>query len=93
MRVPVPYLIGGGIVAAALLWATSQGARNAGAAIGGVAVDMVDGVFTGAVVGVGSVFGVPVTTMNECERAKAEGRSWDASFACPAKDFLNYVFN
>lgn len=48
---------------------------------------------SGVVLGIGDGIGVPRTNMTECERAKAEGRTWDASFACPAGDFLSYVFN
>lgn len=40
----------------------------------------------------GDALGVPRTDMTECEKAKAEGRTWDASFACPASTFLGYVF-
>jgi hypothetical protein len=36
--------------------------------------------------------GVPPTNLTACQRAIAEGRTWDASFACPAKDFLSYAF-
>nr|WP_315540506.1 hypothetical protein [uncultured Comamonas sp.] len=39
-----------------------------------------------------SWLGVPRTNMTECERAKAEGRTWDASFVCPAGDFIKYLY-
>lgn len=87
------YLIAGGAVIAALLWAASRGATNTGQAIGGAVVDLADGVVSGAVVGAGQIVGIPATNMTECERAKAEGRTWDASFACPAKDFINYLWS
>lgn len=87
-----PYLIAGGAVLAALLWAGAKGAKNTGAAIGGAAVDLADGVIGGAVVGIGQGVGIPATNLTECEKAKAEGRTWDASFACPAKDFLTYLW-
>lgn len=91
--IPTPYLIAGGAVLAALLWAASKGAKGTGQAIGGAAVDLANGVVTGAVTGLGSVVGIPTTSLSECEKAKAEGRTWDASFACPAGDFLKYVFH
>ena len=47
----------------------------------------------GAVEGIGLAVGIPRTNMTECERAKAEGRWWDASFACPAADFVSGVWN
>ncbi len=93
MKLSTPYLIAGGAVAAALLWASSKGAKETGAAIGTAAVDLTNGIITGAVVGAGQVVGVPPTNQTKCERAKAEGRTWDASFDCPAGDFLKYVFN
>lgn len=63
----------------------------AGTFIGGAASAASDG-FGNAVQSVGEVIGVPRTNMTECERAKAEGRTLDASFACPAGDFLSYLF-
>lgn len=93
MRVGTVYLIAGGAVLAALLWVYTRGAGNAGRDIGGAVVDLTDGVISGVVVGAGELVGIPATNMTECQRAKAEGRTWDASFACPAADFIEYVFN
>lgn len=86
-------LIGMGVAAVALLILVKKkgAAADAGEALGGAAVDLAGGVVAGAAEGIGDVFGVPRTDMTECERAKAEGRTWDASFACPAGDFLGYV--
>ncbi len=92
MKITTPYLIAGGAVAAALLWASSKGAKETGAAIGTAAVDLTNGIVTGAVVGTGQVLGIPATNKTACERAKAEGRTWDASFDCPALEFLNYLW-
>lgn len=91
--IPMPYLIAGAAVGAALLWAASKGAKDTGTTIARAGVDLVDGVVGGTVVGIGEKVGIPATNMTECERAKAEGRTWDASFACPAKDFLSYLWN
>lgn len=41
---------------------------------------------------VGAAVGVPRTNETECERALREGRTWDASFACPAGKFLGSFF-
>lgn len=90
--ITTPYLIAGGAVLAALLWAGARGAKATGASIGTAAVDLADGVVSGAVVGTGQLIGIPATNVTECDRAKAEGRTWDASFACPAKDFLTYLW-
>ncbi len=92
-RIPMPYLIAGGAVAATLLWVSLKGAKGAGAALVGTAVDLADGVFSEPVLIAGEVLGVPRTNLSECERAKLEGRTLDASFKCPAGDFLKYLFN
>ncbi len=73
--------------------AVAANAREVGAAVGTATVDLVDGVVSGAVTTAGEAVGIPKTNLTECEKAKAEGRTWDASFACPAADFLRYVFN
>lgn len=93
IKISTPILIAGGAVAAALAYVAIKGGKGAGAALGSAAVDMADGVVSGAVTTVGEAVGIPQTNLTECERAKAEGRTWDASFACPARDFLSYVFN
>lgn len=66
---------------------------NKGAAVklGTAAVDAVDGVMGGAVVGIGEKLGVPPTDETACDKAIREGRTWDASFACPAGRFLKYL--
>lgn len=40
---------------------------------------------------IGAVVGIPKTNPTACQKAMAEGRTWDASFACPASDFLKYL--
>jgi hypothetical protein len=92
MKIPNPYLIAGAAVAAAFAYVALNGAKATGIAAGGAAVNLVDGVIGGAVIGTLDKFGVPATNLTECERAKAEGRTWDASFACPAGNFLTYLW-
>lgn len=94
MKAPSPvYLIAGGAVAVALLWAwRSGGVGGLGKSLGAGAVDLADGVVTGTVTTIGEAVGIPKTNLTECERAKLEGRTWDASFACPAGDFLAYLW-
>lgn len=87
-------IVAGVLLAGALLLYVKKNtpggvAVAAGAAVGQAAVDAGAGV----VLGLGDGLGVPRTSMTECERARAEGRTWDASFACPAGDFLSYLFN
>lgn len=62
-------------------------ALEVGAGVGAAAVDLGAGV----VVGIGDSMGLPRTDKSECEQAMAEGRTWDASFACPAATFARYV--
>ena len=57
--------------------------------VGSAGVDMVDGVLTGAVETAGSLFGIPKTSQTQCQRDLQAGAWWEASFSCPAKDFLN----
>ena len=59
---------------------------------GDVAYQTADRAVSTPVYAVGDWVGIPRTNMTECERAKAEGRTWDASFACPAGDFIEYVW-
>lgn len=93
MKMPNVYLIAGGAVAAALAYVYFMGAKKTGQQLGAGAVDLVDGIVSGGVVEIGQKVGIPATNQTECEKAKAEGRTWDASFACPATDFVKYVFN
>jgi hypothetical protein len=62
-------------------------------AAGDATVKAGDTVIAKPAIAIGDVIGVPRTNETECEKAKREGRTWDASFACPASDFLSYVFN
>jgi hypothetical protein len=96
MKMPavgLPYLLAGGAVLAALAYVSTKGAKGAGEQLGGAAVDLVNGIVSGSVVSAGALVGIPATNETECEKAKREGRTWDASFACPAKDFISYVWN
>jgi hypothetical protein len=73
-----------------LLVYIGRNAKTAGEVVGSAAVDLANGVITGTVTAAGDIVGIPKTNQTECEKAKAEGRTWDASFACPAGDFLSY---
>jgi hypothetical protein len=88
-------LIGAGVAALVLLVLVKKkgAAADAGAAVGAAAVDLAGGAVAGVAEGIGDQIGVPRTDMTECERAKAEGRKLDASFACPAGDFISYTWD
>lgn len=91
MKLGTGYVVAGAAVLAALVWVAMRGAQGAGQAIGGAAVDLVDGAVSGAVVGVGSAVGIPATNRTQCEIDKANGDTWAASFSCPAADWLRYL--
>lgn len=67
--------------------AADLGPLGLGAAVGSGIVDTGSGV----ILGMGDAIGLPRTEMTECEKAMAEGRTWDASFVCPAPVFLRYL--
>lgn len=47
----------------------------------------------GVPIGIGDLLGLPRTNETDCEKALREGRTWDASFVCPAKDWVRGVFD
>jgi hypothetical protein len=86
-------LIGAGAALVAVLILTKKkgAATDVGTALGTAAANLATGAAAGVVYGVGDAVGIPRTNMNECEKAIAEGRTWDASFACSAGTFIDYV--
>jgi hypothetical protein len=88
-------LAGGvGLTALALWWVSRGGNGGAvGQTVGEAAVSTIVGAGTGVVLGAGEAVGIPRTNQTECERAIAEGRTWDASFACPAGTWIKSLFN
>ena len=90
--IPTPYLIAGGVALGLIAYTYFRGVKGVARDVAKASVDLVDGVVSGTVVGVGEAVGIPQTNMSECEKAKAEGRTWDASFACGASDFIGYLF-
>lgn len=94
-QINVGVVMGGALAVGLLyMWARGpkQAAQDVGQAVGGAVVGAVDGVLSGVVTGVGQAVNVPQTSMTECQKAMAEGRTWDASFACPAGTWLKYVW-
>ena len=101
--IPSVYIVAGAAAVAALLYFKAKGDKgddgyggggffqDVGAGIGSAAVDMVDDVVSGVVIGAGDAIGVPRVNKTRCELAKEQGRTWDASFDCPALDFLDYL--
>lgn len=75
-------------IAALLLWIWQKGLSAAASSAVGAANQVVGG----TVVGIGNVIGIPETNTNDCDKALAEGRYWDASFACTAGRLVKGLF-
>lgn len=58
-------------------------------AVGGV----LSGMAAQPVFAVSDVLGIPRTDVDRCQAAKIAGSSWDASFYCPAGEFLSWMFS
>lgn len=89
----IPWALAGVALAAFGLWAWRRGGiAPAVADLTGGAVraagGVVDGVVTGVVTTAGEAVGVPRTDADQCARDLAAGRTWDASFSCPAGRFI-----
>lgn len=84
------FIVGGAGLALAFLAALTKGgaATNAGALLGKAAGDATAGV----IIGIGDSLGIPRTDESACAAAIREGRTYDASFACPAGTWLKYIF-
>lgn len=89
MRAQTAIVVGGGVLAVAVLvYVWQRGLGNVARGAARAAGDIVGG----GVVGLGEAIGIPATNMNECQRALAEGRYWDASFVCPAGTLIKGFF-
>jgi hypothetical protein len=70
-------------------WLANRAANTAGA----TAVNLITGTATGAVIAAGNALGIPETNLTQCQKDLMAGKTWDASFSCPALDFLKYEMN
>lgn len=77
-----------GLLAFAAYYVARRGVGGAAAAATEALVDA----GTGAVIGIGKSIGIPETNRDACAQAIYEGRTWDASFACPAGTFIKSLF-
>ncbi len=77
-----------------LIWWVSRPGNAAALAqrVAGAAVDTAGEVATGTVIGLGKAVGVPETNQTQCQKDVAAGNWWDASFSCPASDFLSAAY-
>lgn len=76
------------VVVLAAVWVWRRGLAGAAEDAAKAGVRVAGGLATGAVKGAGSVVGIPDTDMQKCQAAIAGGQLWEASFQCPAGDFL-----
>lgn len=85
----IAALAGLSAAAFATYYISKLGVKGAAAAAGQAATDAA----AGLVIGVGRSFGIPETNMTECQKAQYGGRTWDASFACSAPQFVKGLFS
>lgn len=101
----VKVLIIGG-AGLALLWYLSQRqaqtasnqtpdslAFNIARNVTNIPVQAANDIVTGGVVGIGQGIGIPPTSLDKCAMDRANGDVWNASFDCPAFDFLSWWWN
>lgn len=67
-------------------------ATTAGREVVGAAAGAVGDASVGIVKGIGELVGIPDTNVDQCSADIAAGRTWDASFSCPASRFIGSVF-
>jgi hypothetical protein len=84
----IQILAGGAVLLMVAAWYASDKLTNIAAG----AVGAVGDAGAGVAIGVGDILGIPRTNETECEKALREGRTWDASFACPAGTFIKSWF-
>lgn len=56
-------------------------------------VNAAGGAITGTITAIGEQVGIPQTNRSQCQLDLMAGKTWDASFSCPAADWLRYVAN
>lgn len=87
-------VIGGGVLLAlGVVYIVGRGAGKVAEDVSRTAVNVAGGVVKGTVDGVSDAIGLQVPERSACDKAKAEGNTWEASFACPAGEFVGYLFN
>ncbi len=92
MTKPELYAAAGAAVLAVYLISRYSNAAQVGSDIGGAAVNLVDGVLSGAVIATGEIMGIPRTNLTQGQIDFANGDYWNASFNMPAGDFIGAVW-
>lgn len=92
MSIQKMYLFAGLAVAAFVFWLSRKGnAQSVGVAVGTGAANLIVGTAEGVVVGASSVLGIPAVSQSKCDTDLAAGNYWQASFDCPAGDFIGGI--
>lgn len=93
-------LLGAGAVLGLLVIQATQkagGAAGIGESVGSAAVDLVGGVASGAVFGIGNAVGLPDTrqpaVVSQGQAELDAGDYWNASFHLPAGQFISGTWN
>jgi len=89
---PVAFVLAGAAIGGALLFVVKH-PQSAGQSIGGAAVDLADGIFSGVVFGISDRLGVPRTDQERGREALDRGDYWGASLYLPAGDFISGMWN
>lgn len=84
-------IAGAAVGVAVLVWVSTRGVKGVGTDIGSGAVNLVDGVVSGAVTTAGTFLGIPLTDAQKAAKARKEGDMWAASLYMPAGEFLQWV--
>ena len=85
------YILAAIALAGAFYYVKKNGVQGITYNLAGAAVDAVNGVVTGTVVGLGQVVGIPATNMTQCQKDMANGNKWDASFSCDASTYISWL--
>lgn len=80
------------VLALVVLVKKKGAAADVGLAVGEAAANLAGGVVGGVALGIGDQIGIPRTNMTQCEKDLADGKTWDASFSCPASTWLGSLF-
>jgi hypothetical protein len=86
-------IAGGAVLIVAGAYIVARGPAGAAKEVAGAVVGLVDGLIAGTVIGIGKMIGIPETEQSACMRAKAAGDKLAASAACPAGEFLGWLFS
>lgn len=85
------YILAAIALAGAFYYVKKNGVQGISYNLAAAAVDAVNGVLTGTVVGLGQVVGIPETNMTQCQKDMANGHKWDASFSCDASTYISWL--